>query len=278
MERTVETGNLTSRDGTRLSYVLSPHPAARAVLLFVPGYADHVGRYSHVFDWFVSRGYTCTGIDLRGHGRSGGHRGFVEHFGAYVDDLETAVNLLVERYPDQKLVLVGHSMGGLVVLTYLLRHPEGIEGAVLSSPFLGLALEVPKIKELLGRVMSRLWPTLGLPSGLSGRDLTHDMGFAEAYDADPLVFKNATARWFTEAMRAQGELLRYAGQIQTPTLMLQAGADKVVDAETSRQVYELISATDKEWRSYDDLYHELFNEVEREQPLQDVVDWLGKHV
>lgn len=278
MERTVETGNLTSRDGTRLSYSLSPHPDAKAMLLFVPGYADHVARYSHVFDWMWERGYTCAGIDLRGHGRSAGHRGFVEKFGAYIDDTEEAVNLLVERFPDQKLVLVGHSMGGLVVLTYLLRHPEGIEGAVLSSPFLGLALEVPKVKELLGKIMSRVWPTLGLPSGLSGRDLTHDTAIAEAYDADPLVFKNATARWFTETVRAQHDLLRTVGQVQTPTLMLQAGADRVVDAETSRHVYELLGATDKEWRSYDNLFHELFNETDREQPLQDVVDWLAKHV
>lgn len=276
MERTLETGSLTARDGTRLSYLLSPHPEARAALLFIHGYADHAARYTHVFDWLWSRGYTCAAVDLRGHGRSEGHRGYVERFERYIDDVEAAVTALVERFTDQKLVLVGHSMGGLVVLTYLLRHPEGIEGAVLSSPFLGLKLQVPKVKELAGRLMSRVWPTLGLPSGLTGKDLTHDVGFADAYDADPLVFKDATARWFTETQRAQRDMLRTAGQITTPTLMLQAGSDKVVDPETSRHVYELLGATDKEWRSYDTLYHELFNELDRETPLQDVADWLAK--
>jgi lysophospholipase len=277
VERKVESGNVTSRDGTRLYTVQSMHPEGRAILLFVHGYADHTGRYAHVFDWFHERGWSCAGVDLRGHGRSAGQRGFVSRFGEYVDDVEAAVHMLVEQHPDEKLILVGHSMGGLVVLSYLLRHPEGIEGAVLSSPYLGLAMRVPPVKEALAHVMSRVWPTLALETGIQSSDLTHDKAFADAYDLDPLVNHKATARWFTEALHAQRQVAKDAHQVQTPVLVLQAGADRIVDPETSRQVYEAIGATDKEWKSYEQMFHEMFNEVEREQPLSDIAEWLAKH-
>ena len=278
MAQKVESGHVTSRDGTRLNYATSLLPEARATLLFVHGYADHVGRYGHVFDWFVERGYSCAGVDLRGHGRSVGRRGYINAFDEYIDDLEAMVNLLVEKQPDQKLILVGHSMGGLVVLTYLLRHPEGIEGAVLSSPFMGLALRVPPAKEMLGKLMSHVWPSLALASGIASSDLTHDEEIAKAYDTDPLVNKKATARWFTEALKAQRSTIGDAGQVQTPTLVLQAGEDRVVDAETTRHLFELLGSTDKEWKSYDRFFHEIFNETDRTRPFEDIADWLAKHV
>jgi len=274
-----DTGYLQSRDGTRLFYRCLPHPSPRASLVFVHGSGEHCGRYEHVMRWFGEKGFDCNAFDYRGHGKADGPRAHCDRFEQYHDDLDAFLRFVMERGDeDRKVYLVGHSHGGLVVTSYVLSQPEGIDGVVLSSPFFGVKLKVPAVKVAAGRLMSVVWPTLALPTGIPSSVLSTDPEVGRRYDADPLVGSTASARWFTEATARQELVLKQADQLRLPLLMLIAGSDQLVDAEVTQNMLAAVGSTDKEMRWYDELYHEIFNEVRKEDVFADLLEWLEKHV
>lgn len=243
-----------------------PSGPVRGSIFLTHGYAEHSGRYREVIDALLARGFVVASYDLRGHGYSEGARGFVERFDEYLRDGRGLLDHLAQQAAWRaggKPVLLGHSLGGLITFLLGLDMHEQIRGAVLSSPFFGLALQVPAPKALAGRVLSRVLPKMALPSGLQGRDLTHDSRLAEAYDSDPLLVKNVPARWFTEALAAQQQALSRASSWQLPFLLLHGGADKVASVAASREIFERVSAPRKELRVLDGQFHEIFNELDR---------------
>lgn len=271
-------GFIRSKDGTQLYYCSLPAREAPATLLFVHGYGEHCGRYEHVMRWFHGRGYDVSAFDYRGHGRSEGTRGHIARFREYIDDLDAFIGTTIGRLgTDHKVYLVGHSIGGLIAASYVLEQPEGIDGVVLSSPCFGFAVKVGAVKNILGKGMSSIWPTLALPTGIPPEDLSTDPAVGRAYDADPLVNKNATARWYTEALTQQQTVLRHADRIRVPVLLLQAGSDRVADPDTSQNFIAALGSNDKEMQWYDGLYHEIFNEVQKEDVFSDLETWLQKH-
>lgn len=243
-----------------------PSGAVKGAVLLTHGYAEHSGRYGEVIDALLSRGLLTATWDLRGHGHSEGHRGYVERFDEYLDDADALLDRLAQEdawSAAGKPVLMGHSLGGLVTFLVAARHPERFAGVVLSAPFFGLALAVPAPKRLAGQFLSRVLPKLGLPSGLKGSDLTHDAAKVTAYDRDPLHFDNVPARWFTEALAAQERALSLAPSFQLPILLLAPGEDRVASTPASRKLFEAIGSRDKELRVLDGQFHEIFNELER---------------
>lgn len=274
-----DTGFIRSKDGTQLHYARFTNPDAGALLLFVHGFGEHCGRYDHVNRWFLERGYECAAFDYRGHGRSQGRRAYVDRFRQYLDDLDAFVNAMMARSDDssRKVYLVGHSFGGLLVASYVLEQPEGIDGIVLSSPGFGFKVKVSAAKAALAKVMSTVYPTLELPTGIPVEDLSTDPSVGKAYEADPLVNKVATARWYTEALAQQQVILRHADRIQLPVLLLQAGEDRLVDGYVSQNFLAAVGSADKELKWYDGMYHEIFNEVRRDEVLDDMQTWLTQH-
>jgi len=253
-------------------------PDAKATLLFVHGYGEHCGRYEHVLRWFHDKGYNVATFDYRGHGRSSGRRGHVNRYSEYIGDMDAFLRkAMADNAGDQKMYIVGHSNGGLVVANYILEQPEGIDGVILSSPMLGFKLKIPAWKSILGRVMSRVWPTLSLPSEIPPSHLTHDSEVCEAYSQDPLVHSGATARWFTEASQAQEYVLSNADRIHLPILVMQAGDDQIVDADKAQDFVAAVGASDKELKWYDGLYHELFNELRNEEVFGHIHEWVQQH-
>jgi acylglycerol lipase len=262
-----------THDGLALSvrHCLPPSPRARVVLLH--GYAEHVGRYAEVIAGLTGAGFECHALDLRGHGHSEGVRGHVLRFEEYLED----VDLFLESLPGTTLprFLVGHSLGGLISLKYVLRRPAAFGALAVSSPFLLPAMPVPWLKETLANAASHLAPTLLLDSGLDPRGISHDPAIVEAYIADPLVFKTVNTRWFFEVRKAQDEVLERAGEIVLPTLFLLGGADPIAQPERGRQVFERLGSMDKRLQVYEGLFHEVLNEVERERVLGDLLAWLS---
>jgi acylglycerol lipase len=265
-----------THDGLALSvrHCLPPSPRARVVLLH--GYAEHVGRYAEVIAGLTGAGFECHALDLRGHGHSEGVRGHVLRFEEYLED----VDLLLESLPGTTLprFLVGHSLGGLISLKYVLRRPAAFGALAVSSPFLLPAMPVPWLKETLANAASHLAPTLLLDSGLDPRGISHDPAIVEAYIADPLVFKTVNTRWFFEVRKAQDEVLERAGEIVLPTLFLLGGADPIAQPERGREVFERLGSVEKRLQVYEGLFHEVFNEVERARVLGDLLEWLGARV
>jgi alpha-beta hydrolase superfamily lysophospholipase len=270
---------LSSADGTPLHAEVGTRPAApRAVVLCVHGFGEHIGRYDHVAAAVAAAGYGWAAVDLRGHGHSGGRRAYIDRFGRYLEDVAALVELGRARFDGLPLFLLGHSMGGLVVTRFALDGDRGVAGLVLSSPGFRFAVEASAVKKGLGHVMSRLWPTLALPTGIPSSDLSRDPAVGRAYDADPLVNKSATARWYTECLVAQDEVRARVGAVKLPVLLLSAGEDRLVDEAESRLVFERIGSADKTYRSYPGFFHEIFNEIERDRVLADLFAWLDGHV
>lgn len=276
-----EEGSITKRaaGAPTLSYQLSMPPEARAAVLVVHGYGEHGGRYRNVLQRWARKGLAAGVLDLRGHGWSAGARGHCERFADYHDDVDDLLAMMREHVRDLPLFGFGHSFGGLVITTHALSRPSIFRGLVLSSPFFGFSSVVPQAKRVLGEVASRVYPKLAVPTGISGSDCTHDEALARLYDHDPLVNKNATARWYTETQAAQKDLLARAPQLRTPVLLVAAGADRVVSTPAARAVFERFGSSDKTFEERVGLYHEILNEPSARDEIADqMADWVLAHL
>lgn len=251
-----------------------PEPPVRATIGIIPGYADHAGRYAHVQDLWADRGLASVAIDLRGHGRAAGARGYCDRFGEFLDDAGELSRVVRTDASGGPCFLFGHSFGGLVATLSTVQSPSPWRGLVLSAPFFGLALAVPKAKVLLGRVASRLVPHLGIPSGLAGKDLTHDPVRGAGYDNDPLVFKKATARWFTEAQAAQTEALARAGELRLPLYETFGENDPVAKNAAGRSFFDRVASTDKTWNERKGALHEVLNEPDWKDLATSIAEWV----
>jgi alpha-beta hydrolase superfamily lysophospholipase len=270
---------LRTQDGRDLNLYHWPARGVPEVMTLgiIHGYGEHAGRYAHVADALNARGISVVSADLRGHGRSSGGRGFVERFDEYHLDAQQILDAAKARAGGRPVALLGHSMGGLVLTHWMLAGgASGTVGTVLSSPYLGLALAVNPVKIALGRVMSRIVPTLGLPSGLKGADVTRDPALAAVYDSDPLNNKNATARWFTEATRAQQQVLARAGELKGPMLLMYGGADRVASADATDRFAASLRGADITSERLAGHFHELVNEPPevRSRVLERISAWL----
>jgi alpha-beta hydrolase superfamily lysophospholipase len=160
-------------------------------------------------------------------------------------------------------MLFGHSLGGLISIHTALRAPDKIGGLALSSPYLELAQELPPLKLVVGKILSRLVPSISLAGDLKGTDCTHDAAIGEAYDRDPMNFKKANVRWFTETATAQERALALASKLKVPIFCLQAGEDKVTRPAATDRFMERVSSVDRQYLRLPGLYHEILNELDR---------------
>jgi lysophospholipase len=251
-------------------------------LFLLPGYTDHLGRYTDFFNFFADRGDAVWAMDPRGHGLSAGRRGYVRCFSDYLDDLQQAIFTARERSGVKRWTLVGHSTGGLVVLSALVRRQAalnrwGVERAVVTSPLLAIRLPVTPVKRRLGQVASAVAPWLSLPGGGDDYANSHDPDQEARRRTDPLIFKWVNARWFT-AVQGEMDFLRGRGaEVTMPLLALQAGADRVVEPSATQAW--MADCPTADYHAFDDMYHEVLLETERQQVFQHIADWvLGAQV
>jgi alpha-beta hydrolase superfamily lysophospholipase len=273
-----ESGHFASKDGKRLyGQWHVPAGTPRGAALVVHGYADHGGRYTEVSQRLAGLGLAALAIDYRGHGKADGARGHCASFAEFLDDLDAGLARVRAAVSGGPLLLVTHSHGGLIALRALCdpaRAPK-VDGVVLSSPFLGIAMAVNPLKKLAGRLASRVYPSLAMPNEIKLEDLTHDAKILEVSAADPLRHGDATARWFTEAMAAQGYVAEHAGRLAVPSLWLVAGADRLVSVPATRHAFGKAGG-EKLMHIYDGFFHEVFNETGRARVFDDLESWLRK--
>ena len=273
-----DTGNFVSKDKLQLFYQLwRPRDREKGALCVAHGLGEHSGRYDNLVNKLLPMGWALFALDHRGHGKSQGNRGHVDSFSQYTDDLDAFIDLIKTK-TQAPLFLFGHSLGGLIALSYALSYPQKIKGIVSSAAALKIAVEVPKWKTTLGNFMSNLWPTLSMNNEIDPYMLSHDADVVDAYKNDPLVHPKVTARWYTEFVAQIDWAHKNAHKLVVPCLILQGTGDKLVHPDGSREFFEKIQIGDKTFKSYEGLYHELINELRKDEPLNDIAIWLDEHL
>lgn len=267
---------VTVTDGLRLYLRRSEVANARGEILIAHGFGEHSGRYGALTEHLTNHNYSVTAYDQRGHGLSDGLPGHVESFDEYDQDLVKLVASVRERNQTAPLFLIGHSMGGLIVLRYLARQSGKVSGAVISAPLIEVAVPVPAHKLMIARVGARMAPRLRLDNEINPANLSRDPEVGRAYAVDPLVNRKVSTNWFTEATRAMREVAQLASQIKTPILVMHGTDDRLASVDATQSAFGNIGSSDKELVIYPGFYHELFNEPEKQEVFARVSDWLEK--
>jgi alpha-beta hydrolase superfamily lysophospholipase len=253
-----------------------PDGDARGSVVIVHGINEHGGRYAHVAQRLVRDAWLVAAIDHRGHGLSGGRRAAVERFDDWVADLDTYVRRVLLDAP-QPLFMLGHSLGGLIAIVYALHHQDNLSGLVLSSPSVIPRSGVSSATLRTGRLLSRVAANLPVVA-LRLDAVSRDPDVVKAYRDDPLVhLGKVRARTGAEILDAITEVQRDIGRLKLPLLSVQGTVDLLVDPGSARWVDEHAGSADHTLRIYDGLYHEVFNEPERDAVLDDVARWLDAH-
>jgi acylglycerol lipase len=252
-----------------------PGGEAAGVVLLAHGLGEHSGRYQGVAEFLGARGFAVVAPDHPGHGESPGQRAHIARFEDFFGPLDKLRATIARWYPGLPCFLVGHSMGGLIAARYLLDRQRQFAGAALSGAALAVPEPPPALLLWLNRLLSRLWPTLGLLQ-LDANQVSRDAAVVEAYLADPLVHKGkASARLVSELFRVMHEVQARRQDITLPLLVLHGEADAMTAASGSADFHAGAGAADKTLRVYPGLYHEIFNEPERLQVLEDLATWLA---
>lgn len=268
------TGDYAGAGGLRLfRQVWRPPGPARGVVANIHGLGDHSGLYPTLVDHLLSQGIAVHAPDLRGNGRSPGQRAYVSRWDEYREDLACFLEVVRAEEPGRPLFLLGNSMGGLIVLEFALRHPEGLRGVIAASPPLG-RLGVPAPLLFLGRIMSRFWPRLSLRTGMDLSGLARDPAVAETVLADPHFHRFGTARLATEVLAAIARVQAAAPRFPLPLLLLHGGADRMVPPEGTRRFAAAVGHPDHQLVEYPDAYHVLFADHGRERVLADLSRWI----
>ena len=247
---------------------------AKAQVLIVHGLGEHSGRYEHVAQKLNSWGYAVRSFDLWGHGLSDGERGSMRDEHAMLDDLAAVVDHTRKAMaPGQSLVLLGHSLGGLIAARFVSLRMRPIDALVLSSPALDPGLNA--FQKMLLATLPGIAPNLRVGNGLQVKYLSHDPAVVAAYQADPLVHDRICARLALFIAQAGRAVLATAPQWNTPTLVLFAGQDKLVSPQGSRDFLKLAPSAIVQSLCFEALYHEIFNEADASRVFAALQHWLN---
>ncbi|MEM2201002.1 MAG: alpha/beta hydrolase [Ignisphaera sp.] len=248
------------------------------IIVGVHGFAEHSGRYTHVGEAFLEHRYAFCTHDLRGHGKTAaeGDAGYVEKFDDFLTDLENYIKIIAEKHKPKKIVLLGHSMGGLIVLHYLARIKSNVDAAVTSGA--ATIIKVNLLQLLFLKTINMLNPRIRLNLPIKPELLSHNQNVVKSYIEDPLVVKKPTARLLYELIRASQDVWKYIDRIEKPLLLLHGEKDQVVPPKASIDVYNRIKYPEKELKIYKDLYHEILNENSWREIIKDIISWLYKTI
>lgn len=287
-----ERGTLTGQGGFRLAFARWNHPSPKGRVVIVHGYGEHGERYRHTAKWLHGLGWAVSSLDQRGFGRSEGPRGDAHGIRPFVEDL--ALFLRQERRADAvrtgapprvvdgvpmpplpvcPQIVLAHSFGGLVALLTLLWHQDTLDGLVLSSPAIALR-QSSRALQLLGHLLYWFAPHLRLNIGGDKSKVCSDPVLVQRYWADPLCHKWATPAFSAALAEGRREILPYGAELSRPMLLLEAGADTVVDPDKSEALWSAVEPRFLERHRLPGFYHEIFHDRLRAEAQALVEPWL----
>jgi acylglycerol lipase len=250
------------------------HP--KAVLVIMHGLGEHIGRYQHVFDYFNHKDINVMGCDFPGHGKSDGGRG---HVPGGIERMMNIVQEMVDKAksenPNLPVFLFGHSMGGCVVVNFLMKRKPVIAGVIASAPALKLAFEPPKFLVFLGRLTVKIIPSFAQPNNLERAALSRDKAVVDAYSKDLLVHDLVSSALGIGLLDAgKWAIANIANaDLSSPLLVYHGTADRLTSSEGTKEFAQLAKGK-VTFKSWDGLYHEMHNEPEKELVLANILEWM----
>lgn len=254
--------------------VWTPDTPPRGVVVLAHGFGEHARRYDHVARRFGEAGLVTYALDHRGHGRAGGRRVRLRDISEFTGDYRTLVATATAEHPGLPRIVLGHSMGGAIVFAYGSQYPGEYDLMVLSGPVVDAHAQVSTFTALLGKTIGSVLPDLPIEP-IDPDAVSRDPEVVADYKSDPLVFRGKVPAGIGKALLAVGENMpQRARKITAPLLVVHGEDDRLVPAAGSRRLVEHVGSDDVELKIYPQLFHEVFNEPEREQVLDDVTGWI----
>ncbi|MGL4305550.1 MAG: lysophospholipase, partial [Mycobacteriaceae bacterium] len=251
---------------------------AQAVLVLSHGLGEHARRYDHVIERLTALGLAVYAVDHRGHGRSGGKRVHLDQWSDFTEDLQTLFTIVAQEYPARKQFLLGHSMGGAVALSYALDHQQDLAGLMLSGPAVVVHQGIPAPVLAVGKFLGKYFPRVPVQS-LDATAVSRDPAVVMAYKVDPLVHHGKIPAAIASAMiKASEGFPDRLPSLTVPVLLQHGTADRLTNVAGSQLIADLASSEDLTLKTYQGLFHEIFNEPEQEQVLTDLVEWLQPRI
>ncbi len=251
-----------------------PDGDPKAVVLLFHGLGEHSGRYGHVAEALVDRGYAVHALDHRGHGRSEGKRVFVRDYGEFQRDLVQFRRLVEQEHTRLPLFVLGHSMGGNLAMGHVLDHQEGVRGLALSGAALAVTPDVSPALQKVAGVLAKVAPGLR-PQGLDANAVSRDPAVVQAYLSDPLVYSGKVSAGLAGALF--GAIDRFPArfaELRLPLLIMHGTADRLVPVSGSRALEAGATNAAVTTHYYEGLFHEILNEPEQQQVIGDLLAWL----
>ena len=263
-------------DGVRIVYdVWTPDATPRAVVILSHGFGEHARRYDHVAERFGRDGLLTYALDHRGHGRSGGKRVLAKDISEFTGDFDTLVGVATHEHPGVPRIVLGHSMGGGIVFAYGVEHPDNYDLMVLSGPAVAAQTAVSPLLAWLAKTIGAIAPGLPLQQ-LDAGAVSRDPAVVDAYNTDPLVYHGKVPGGIARVLLLVGETMpQRAASLAAPLLVVHGSDDHLIPVEGSRQLVAAVGSSDVELKVYPRLYHEVFNEPEQDQVLDDVASWIN---
>jgi len=262
-------------------YWLPDSGVIKVYLIAIHGWATHSDRIAVPAKYFTEKGFAVYSFDLRGHWRNAGElKGYIVSMKHIQKDLELFYNIVAEDAKDKNIFLMGHSLGGLVVIKYALEHPE-LLGIMISSPWLGLAVKLSfgkKVAKAISPLMAKLAPKFQIENPIIQEDMTSDPEILKEHIEDPEKIGSMVTKTFVEINKTIKNVFKNVKNLNVSCLIMQAGDERLVSREKTEAFYEKIDFEDKKFILYEDFLHELWNEKERVKVYKDMEEWLNNHL
>lgn len=252
----------------------------KAIALLCHGHVEHLGRYGHVVAALTRAGYAVSGLDHRGHGRSTGTRALITDFDRVADDFHAVANIAAERHPGLPMVLIGHSMGGLIALRYTLRYQDELAALVTSGPAVIIDEGASPLEVIAGKVLAAIAPAAPLRrGGGDGCGLSTERWICEQFGIDHRTWHGPTRVGTAAAMLRAGEDTRARfGELRLPLLAMHGADDTTTFPCGTDLLYAGAASADKAMILWEGMRHELFNSPGRDEVIATTIRWLDSRL
>jgi alpha-beta hydrolase superfamily lysophospholipase len=270
-----QTWEWTTADNSKMfAQKWAPEKGTKASINLIHGFGEHSSRYAHMAEFYCQHHIQVLTFDLRGHGKSTGPRGHIPTQTTFWDDLDDFRKNVKDALSDMPVFLYGHSMGGMIVLSYVLKRKPSYTGIITTAPLIDTATPMTNSTKQLAKVMNKIAPQLAIDSGLDRKFLSRDKKIVDAYNADPYVFGKASTRLGVFLADTGRFIQDHASEFSLPLLMM-VGSDEKIVSKTEIDLF-MKSVPAGTYKVWDGFYHELHNDPGKEEVFEFTLSWIKK--